>query len=229
MRFIRSVLLCALFIAGAASAQTGAQYPPLSDYLMTRDAELALVRTAAPPNVVDHATIELLDKTGYRVASEGDNGFVCLVLRGWSAPTFTPTQFRAFVYDASIRAPICYNPIAARTVLPYQKLRARLGMEGKTPDEIAAGIQAAYATGKLPKMDAGTVGFAYMFSAEQNLGPGIGAFHPHVMVFAPYNDNALLGNNAFGGPYPFLSDDTGTPFAVTVIPIDHDAAIRFRR
>ena len=70
------------------------------------------------------------------------------------------------------------------------------------------------------------VGFAYMFSAIQNLGPGIGAFHPHVMVFAPYHENAMLGNNAFGGPLPFVSDDAGTPFSVTVIPVDHALAVR---
>jgi len=228
MRFTRSFLLAAIAAATTAGAQAPLQYPPLRDYLMTRESELALVKTAAPPNVTDHATIKLLDETGYRVTHEGDNGFVCLVLRGWSAPTFTPAQFRAFVYDASIRAPICYNPIAARSVLPYQELRTQLGMQHKNPDEIAAAVQAAYATGKLPRMESGSVGFAYMFSAEQNLGPGIGAFHPHVMIFAPYNDNALLGNNAFGGIYPFLSDDAGTPFAVTVIPIAHEAAIRFR-
>jgi len=143
---------------------------------------------------------------------------------GWSAPTYTPVQFRNFVYDARIRAPICFNPSAARTVLPYQELRAKLAMEGKGPDQIAEGIQAAYATGALPRMEA--VAFAYMFSADQNLGPGIGAFHPHVMVYSPYYENAMLGGNAFGGMAPFVSDDAGTPFAVTVIPVDHKLAVK---
>lgn len=199
-------------------------YPPLSEYLMPRDAELALARSAAPAAVTDHATFKVLTKTGYEVATTGDNGFVCLVLRGWSAPTFTPAQFRSLVYDAKVRAPICYNPAAAKTVLPYQEMKAQLAMAGKDPDEIASAVKAAYDNGKLPKME--SVAFAYMFSADMYLAPGIGAFHPHVMVFAPYYENAMLGNNPFGGPAPFVSDDAGTPFTVTVIPVDHSLAIK---
>jgi hypothetical protein len=64
--------------------------------------------------------------------------------------TFTPAPFRDLVYYAKLRAPICFNPVASRTVLPLQELRARLGMQGKTPDQIAEGVQAAYAKGELP-------------------------------------------------------------------------------
>jgi hypothetical protein len=198
-------------------------YPPLSEYLMPRDAEIALAKSAAPVAVTSHATIKVLTKSGYAVAENGDNGFVCLVLRGWSAPTFTPAQFRALVYDPKIRGPICYNPVAARTVLPYQEMKATLAMQGKNPDEIAAAVKTAYDTGKLPKME--QVAFAYMFSANMYLAPGIGAFHPHVMVFTPFYENAMLGGNTFGGPAPFVSDDPGTPFTVTVIPVDHALAV----
>src|SRR5262249_5720682 len=158
-------------------AQVEPQYPPLSEYLMPRDAEIALARSAAPPNVSGRATIKLLTESGYQVVSEGDNGFVCMVMRGWSAPTYTPAQFRDLVYDAGVRAPICFDPVAARTVMPYYELRSRLGMEGKSPDQIAQGVQAAYAKGELPRRDA--VAFAYMWSADQNLGTGIGHWHPH--------------------------------------------------
>jgi hypothetical protein len=199
------------------------RYPPLREYLMPREAELALARSAAPRSISGPATIKLLTDSGYRVASEGSNGFVCLVLRGWSAPTFTPAPFRNLVYDARVRAPICFNPTAARTVLPYQELRAKLAMAGKSPDQIAQGIQAAYATGELPHMEG--VAFAYMWSADQYLAPGIGAYHPHIMVYTPYHVNSMLGGNEFGREEPFVSDDAGTPFAVTVIPVDHRLAI----
>jgi len=49
-----------------------------------------------------------------------------------------------------------------------------------------------------------------------------------MMIFAPYYDNSLLGNNEFGGAFPQLSDDTGTPFAVVVIPVDDGLAVRAR-
>src|SRR5262245_21482567 len=68
-------------------AQVEAQQPLLGEYLMQWDAEIALARSAAPPNVSGHATIKVLAESGYQVASEGDNGFVCVVMRGWSAPT----------------------------------------------------------------------------------------------------------------------------------------------
>src|SRR6266508_2756521 len=79
-----------------------AQYPPPSEYLMPRDAEIALARSAAPANISDRATIKVLTKSGYEVAHKGDNGFVCMVMRGWAAPTYTPAQFRNLVYDASV-------------------------------------------------------------------------------------------------------------------------------
>jgi len=215
--------LLAAFDASTMQAQNP-KYPPLSDYMMTAEAEVALARSAAPENVSARATIKILTASGYKVAAQGDNGFICLVMRGWSAPTYTPAQFRDLVYDAGVRAPICFNPPAARQVLPYYELRSKLGMEGKTPDQISEAVQAAHAKGQLPRRD--EVSFAYMWSADQNLGTGIGHWHPHMMVFAPYYDNSWLGNNEFGGAFPQLSDDAGTPFAVVVIRVDEGLAIK---
>ena len=38
--------------------------------------------------------------------------------------------------------------------------------------------------------------------------------------------NSMVGGNEFGSPLPQVSDDAGTPFAVTVIPVDDRLAIR---
>jgi len=108
--------------------------------------------------------------------------------------------------------------------MPYYELRSKLGMESKTPDQIAEGLQAAYVKGKLPRRDG--VSFAYMWSADQNLGSGVGHWHPHMMIFAPYYDNSMVGDNEFGSPLPQVSDDAGTPFTVVVIPVDHKLAIK---
>lgn len=225
-RWIISVFAATMLVAAAVmtgSAQSEARYPPLAEYLMPQEQEIALARSAAPATISDHATIKVLTESGFNVAFEGENGFVCMVMRGWSAPTYTPVEFRELVYDPAVRAPICFNPEASRTVLPYYELRSKLGMAGKTPDEIATGLEAAYAQGELPQRVG--VSFAYMWSADQNLGTGIGAWHPHVMVFAPYYDNAMVGGNEFGSPLPQVTDDAGTPFTVVVIPVDHDLAI----
>jgi hypothetical protein len=200
------------------------QYPPVSEYMMAPEAEVALARSAAPANISERATIKVLTASGYQVAREGDNGFVCMVMRGWSAPTYTPAQFRDLVYDPKVHAPICFNPAASRTVMPYYELRSKFGMEGKTPDQIAEGLQAAYVKGELPKREG--VSFAYMWSADQYLASGVGHWHPHIMVFAPYYENSTLGGNPFGAPLPQVTDDAGTPFAVVVIPVDDRLAIK---
>jgi hypothetical protein len=217
------LLLLASLDAPAVRAQ-GRTYPQISEYMMARDAEIALARSAAPAAISDRATVKILAKSGYEVASEGDNGVVCMVMRGFSAPTYTPAQFRELVYDPTIHAPICFTAPAARNVMPYYELRTRLAMEGKRSDQIAEGLQAAYIKGELPKRDA--VSFAYMWSAHQHLGSGIGAWHPHLMVFAPYYENAMIGGNAFGSLLPQVSDDAGTPFSVVVIPVDDKLAVK---
>jgi hypothetical protein len=224
---MKKLVLLLAFLSASSSVALAAQspsYPPLSAYMMSRDAEIALAKSAAPSSISDRATIKVLTESGYQVARAGDNGFTCMVQRGWAAPTYSPAAFRAIVYEASIRAPICFDPAASRTVMPYYELRSKLGMERKTPEQIAEGVQAAYATGELPKREG--VSFAYMWSADQNLGPGIGHWHPHVMVFSPYYTNSMIGGNSFGGPLPQVSDDSGTPFAVIVIPVDDKLAIK---
>ena len=197
-------------------------YPPIDRYLMPRAAELALARSAAPPSIADHATIKVLTPTGFTVAETGDNGNVCMVMRGFSAPTFTPKPFRDLVYDPTVRAPICFTAPAARTAMPYYELRTKLAIAGKSPDQIASAVHTAYANGDLPRRDAVT--FAYMWSAHQHLASGVGAWHPHVMIFAPNYDNAMVGGNAFGSLLPQVTDDAGTPFTVVVIPVDEALA-----
>jgi hypothetical protein len=189
MRKLEFALLSLLFIftgncplAQAPKAQAP-KYPPLSEYIMPRDAEIALAKSAAPANIGNRATIKVLTTSGFQVVHEGDNGFVCMVMCGWSAPTYTPAPFRDLVYDTKALAPICFNPAAARIVMPYYELRTKLGLQGKTP-------------------------------------------HPHMMIFAPYYENSMLGGHEFGSPFPLLSDDAGTPVAVVLIPVDDKLAIK---
>lgn len=222
--FLMLVSLLASLDAVAVWAQ-GPKYPPLSEYMMAPEAEVALARSAAPEKVSVRATVKVLTISGYKVAAQGDNGFVCTAVRGWAAAMSTTASERDLVYYAKLRAPICFDPVASRTVLPLQELLARLGMEGKGPDQIAKDVQAAYAKGELPRMEA--VAFAYMFSADQDLGPGIGAWHPHMMVYTPYYENSMLGGNEVDSGLPVVGDG-GTPFAVTVIPVDDRLAVKAR-
>jgi hypothetical protein len=217
-------LVLANFGTAAGWAQDS-KYSPLSEYMMAPEAEVALARSAAPEKVSARATVKILTPSGYKVTAQGDNGFVCLVMRGWAAATSTKASDRDLAYYAKLRAPICFDPVASRTVLPLEELQTKFGMEGKGPDQIAEAVQAAYAKGELPRTEA--VSFAYMFSADSDLGPGFGAWHPHMMVFTPNYENSALGGNDEGGPLPFVADG-GTPFAVTVIPVDDRLAVKAR-
>ena len=222
----KSTLVYLTVLAGMSVAALQAQtpkYPRIEQYLMPQADEIALARSAAPANISERASIKVLTRSGFEVAQQGDNGSVCMVMRGFSAPTYSPAQFRDLVYDPTVRAPICFTPAAVKTAMPYYELRTKLALQGKSPEEIAAGVEAAYAKGELPKRD--EVTFAYMWSAKQNLASGIGHWHPHVMVFAPYYENSMVGGNPFGSPLPQLTDDAGTPFAVVVIPVDDKLAV----
>ncbi len=220
------LLVLVSLLAGLDTAAVWAQgpkYPPLREYMMAPEAEVALARSAAPEKVSARASVKILTPSGYQVVAQGDNGFVCIVMRGWAAATSTTASERDLVYYANLRAPICFDPVASRTVLPLQELQARLGMEGKGPDQIAEAVRAAYAKGELPRME--PVAFAYMFSAVQDLGPGVGAWHPHMMVYTPYYENSMLGGNEVESGLPVVGDG-GTLFAVTVIPVHDRLAVK---
>lgn len=224
-RFSSVALLCALNAIGMPAQKT--KYPPLSDYAMPQEAEVSLARSAAPASISDHATIKVFTAAGYRVVHEGDNGFVCIVMRGFTgAPTYTPIPVRTFLaYDSKTRAPICFDPQAARTVLPYYEFKNKLGLEGKTPEQIAAAVRAAYINGEIPQRR--EVSFGYMWSADQILGPA-GHWHPHMMVFAPNYVNAMVGGNEDSHHLPAVGDDVGTPFAIITIPVDGALAVKSR-
>ncbi|MBV8531944.1 MAG: hypothetical protein JO104_11545, partial [Candidatus Eremiobacteraeota bacterium] len=85
---------------------------PFARYLMDRNAEIALAQTAAPPSISTDASVLVLTTRGYEVGAKGSNGFTCIVERGWMAP-FDQVDF----WSTKLRAPICYNAPASRTVL----------------------------------------------------------------------------------------------------------------
>jgi hypothetical protein len=77
-----------LGFASQANAQaTKTPYPnmaPLEQYLMDRNAEIALAQTAAPESISRDAEVLVLGRHGYETALKGKNGFVCVVQRSWT-------------------------------------------------------------------------------------------------------------------------------------------------
>jgi len=215
------LLLAALCSSRPAQAQDSkAPYPamaPLDQYLMAdRDAEIALAKSAAPPALSGDASVVVLEKDGYHTAIEGKNGFTCIVERGWMSP-LDSTDF----WNPKLRGPICYNPAAVRSILPYTILRTKLILSGLTKDQMAENIQTALAGGLLPTPEPGAM--SYMLSKNQYLGDGPAHWHPHLMFHLPRVGAASWGSDLDGSPVIFDSDhhEGPEPETIFMVPVGH--------
>jgi hypothetical protein len=73
------------FVSPVGAQKTSSPYPvaaPLSQYLMEKDAEVALAESAAPVAISGGAEVLVLGREGCASAAKGGNGFVCLVEGG---------------------------------------------------------------------------------------------------------------------------------------------------
>src|SRR5581483_1253657 len=188
-------------LPGAASlAEAQAQkapYPAMAplDRYSTPDenAEVALARSAAPPSISGAAEVMVLGQKAYTTAVKGSNGFVCLVERSWGAATNDP-EF----WNPRVRAPICFNPSAAKTFLPIFLMKTKLVMAGKSKAEIASAIASALNRKELPPLEPGAM--CYMLSRQQYLNDRGKSWHPHVMFFVPGDAAKSWGANLPGSP-----------------------------
>ena len=75
--FAIAVVLIAAWSLPAAAQDAKEPYPtiaPVEQYLMDRDAEIALARSAAPDAISRDASVIVLTRQGYETAVEGKNG-----------------------------------------------------------------------------------------------------------------------------------------------------------
>jgi len=172
-----------------AGQENKTPYPsmaPLERYLMQRDAEIALARSAAPESISHDATVLVLGRHGYETAVEGKNGFVCAVERGWMSPADAP-EF----WNPKIRGPICFNPPAARSVLPVTYKRTEMVLAGQSKAEIIDGNKTAFERGELPALEPG--GMSYMLSKEAYLTDDGDHNLAHLMFYTPPLDGKVWG------------------------------------
>lgn len=184
------------------------KYPtmaPIEQYLMDRDAEIALARSAAPEAISRDATVLVLGQHGYETAIQGKNGFVCMVERGWVGwdwPEF---------WSPRIRGADCLNAPAARSILPIAEIRTEMVLEGRTKPDVQR-VSAAISKREVPPLEPGAMG--YMLSKGSYLTDEGGHNAPHLMFFIPLADAAswgagLPGSPVFGsGPYWSGSEKT---------------------
>jgi hypothetical protein len=187
---------------------------PLDQYLMTdRNAEIALARTAAPKSISGEATIMVLDRHhGYETAVKGKNAFVCIVERAWTSP-FDAPEF----WNPKNRSPICYNPAAVRSILPYTFKRTELVLAGLTNPQMLERIKAAVATKELPPPEPGAM--SYMLSKESYLNDKVGHWVPHLMFHIPKTDGATWGANLDASPVLLNPRDVPEPETIFFVPV----------
>jgi hypothetical protein len=184
-----SVLVLALAAISQMQAQSKTPYPDmaaLDRYLMPdRNAEIALARSAAPDSISHDAKVLVLGPHGYETAVEGKNGFVCIVERGWMAPFDNP-EF----WNPKIRGPLCFNPPAARSILPMTYKRTEMVLGGQSKAQIMEGI-ATFAKKELPALEPGA--FTYMLSKQAYLTDSGDHNMAHLMFYTPLMDKAVWG------------------------------------
>ena len=173
---------------GAATSDPRVQYTsmaPLHLYLDDRDTEIAMARSAAPEVISRDATVMVLEEHGYVTAVEGKNGFVCIVERAWMSPDDSPN-----FWNPKMRGPVCFNPPAARSILPATIERTKMALAGKSKAQIIAANKQAYDKKELPPLEPGSM--SYMMSKRAYL-TDTGGNVAHVMVYTPHMDPQGMG------------------------------------
>jgi len=187
--------------ASNAAAQTDsypqtdkyAKIAAIGQYLMEKNAEIQLARTAAPDSISRDATILVLGRRGYETAVEGKNGFVCMVERSWMA-SFDWPEF----WNPKVRGADCLNPQAARSIVPIAILRSTMVMADRSKEEIVSAIKAAFENKQLPDLENGAM--AYMMSKSSYLTDEDGHNLPHLMFFTAVVEAKDWGSGAAGSP-----------------------------
>ena len=180
---------------GASAADAKQQYTSMAAlnlYMTDRDTEIAMARSAAPESISRDATVMVLTEHGYVNAVEGKNGFVCVVERAWMSP-----EDSADFWNPNMRGPICFNPQAARSILPATFERTKLALAGKSKSEIIGDNKRAYDEKQLPPLEAGSM--SYMMSKKAYLTASGGNL-AHIMVYTPHADPATWGADMTNSP-----------------------------
>ena len=184
---------------------------PLDHYLMDRDAEIALARSAAPESISRGAEVMILGRHGYETAVRGKNGFVCVVERSWMSP-FDDPEF----LNPDQRIPICLNPPGARTHLPLTLKTTEWTLAGMSQTQIFDRTKAAFDKKELPLPESGAM--CYMMSKQQYFGLKYKNGDPHLVFWFPKTDNIFWGGGFPGSPV-YVHQDSPQPITVFFISV----------
>jgi hypothetical protein len=217
MRIMAGICALAVFLgtlgpAGADDAKP--LYPAMvkiDQYRMSASDEISLARSAAPASISGSAEVLTLGDHGYETAVKGKNGFICLVERSW-ANVFDDAEF----WNPKLRAPICHNLAAARSILPPYLERTKWVLAGVSKTNMLERTKSALATNTFPAPEPGALSF--MMSKQGYLGDTAGHWHPHLMFYLTRTDGAAWGADLDGSPV-FAAQGNPEPITTFFVPV----------
>jgi hypothetical protein len=162
--------------------------------------EIELALSAAPESLRAGAGMYVLEKGGYRTARETSNGLTCLVER--SRP--------------DTLEPICWDPEGTAAIMPKVLAEAEWRAQGLSEAEVERRSNEGFASGRFRAPS--RAGVAYMMSAQNFVfnGQSVIHYHPHVMIYAPYVTNKMIGADQKDPYQPWVLNE-GSPHAYIIV------------
>jgi len=154
----------------------------------------------------------VLTRHGYETAVKGSNGFVCAVERSW----MSQYEFPEF-WNPHMRGPLCYNPAAVRSILPYTIRRTELVLAGRSKAQMAAAIKDGIDKHTLPPLEPGAM--TYMLSKQQYLNDEAHNWMPHLMFYFPRANGTEWGADLPASPVMLNPQFQHSPEAMSVIMV----------
>jgi len=203
-----ALLFCAV---GSVEAEEARPVYLVQYFAAKPSEEVALARSAAPTSISGEAEVLTLGDHGYETAMKGKNGFVCLVERSWGAG-FDDAEF----WNPKIRAPMCLNPAAARTVLPGYLERTQWVLARTSKPDMITRTRSAIASNRFVMPAPGAM--CYMMSKQGYLSDANRHWHPHLMFFLGHTDSLAWGANLEGSPV-FAAKGDPEPVTTFFVPV----------
>ena len=118
-----------------------------------------------------------------------------------------------------MRVPTCFNPAAARSIVPLTIERTQMVLAGLSKAQMIDRIKAGFENKELSVPESGAM--CYMMSRAGYLNDAVGHFVPHLMFYFPLTDKSSWGADLPDSPVTLNPQFQGGPEPITefVIPV----------
>src|SRR5258708_20832371 len=116
-------------------------------------------------------------------------------------------------WNPKLRGPICFNPSAARSVLPLTFKRTELVLAGLSKAQIVDAIK-TFDRHELPALEPRAL--TYMMSSQGYLADEAGHWVPHLMFYVPQTDGITWGADVPRSPVLLRKHFTSAPAPISV-------------